>query len=137
MAEAYIIDAVRTPRGVGKPGKGALSHLHPQHLAATAVLADPVERPCGVVLRIAQTAIRIIAGASELDDGCHCTARNCSSHIAKIFFTHEHISFVAITKSLNRADYRGAGVLLRLLSRRPRPRPAPPCRTPRVSPAFC
>ena len=35
MAEAYIIDAVRTPRGVGKPGKGALSHLHPQKLAAT------------------------------------------------------------------------------------------------------
>ena len=26
MTEAYIIDAVRTPRGVGKPGKGALSH---------------------------------------------------------------------------------------------------------------
>ena len=23
MPEAYIIDAVRTPRGVGKPGKGA------------------------------------------------------------------------------------------------------------------
>ena len=35
MSEAYIIDAVRTPRGVGKPGKGALAHLHPQHLAAT------------------------------------------------------------------------------------------------------
>lgn len=35
MPEAYIIDAVRTPRGVGKPGKGALSHLHPQKLAAT------------------------------------------------------------------------------------------------------
>ncbi len=35
MTEAYIIDAVRTPRGIGKPGKGALSHLHPQHLAAT------------------------------------------------------------------------------------------------------
>jgi acetyl-CoA C-acetyltransferase len=34
MPEAYIIDAVRTPRGIGKPGKGALSHLHPQHLAA-------------------------------------------------------------------------------------------------------
>ncbi len=39
MAEAYIIDAVRTPRGVGKPGKGALSHLHPQHLAATVMKA--------------------------------------------------------------------------------------------------
>ncbi|MFN3371618.1 MAG: acetyl-CoA C-acetyltransferase, partial [Sphingomonadaceae bacterium] len=30
---------VRTPRGVGKPGKGALSHLHPQHLAATVLKA--------------------------------------------------------------------------------------------------
>src|SRR3546814_10492079 len=27
MTEAYIIDAVRTPRGIGKPGKGALSPL--------------------------------------------------------------------------------------------------------------
>ncbi len=35
MGDAYIIDAVRTPRGIGKMGKGALSHLHPQHLAAT------------------------------------------------------------------------------------------------------
>jgi len=35
MSEAYIIDAVRTPRGNGKPGKGALVNLHPQHLAAT------------------------------------------------------------------------------------------------------
>ena len=28
MAEAYIIDAVRTPRGIGKQGKGA-SRMHP------------------------------------------------------------------------------------------------------------
>src|ERR1700757_3030138 len=35
MSEAYIIDAVRTPRGIGKVGKGALAGLHPQHLAAT------------------------------------------------------------------------------------------------------
>ena len=39
MPKAYIIDAVRTPRGVGKPGKGALAHLHPQHLAATVLQA--------------------------------------------------------------------------------------------------
>ncbi len=39
MADAFIIDAVRTPRGIGKPGKGALSHLHPQHLAATVLAA--------------------------------------------------------------------------------------------------
>jgi acetyl-CoA C-acetyltransferase len=39
MTQALIIDAVRTPRGIGKPGKGALSHLHPQHLAATVLKA--------------------------------------------------------------------------------------------------
>jgi len=39
MAEAYIIDAVRTPRGIGKPGKGALAHLHPHHLGATVLKA--------------------------------------------------------------------------------------------------
>ena len=39
MNNAYIIDACRTPRGVGKVGKGALAHLHPQHLAATVLKA--------------------------------------------------------------------------------------------------
>jgi acetyl-CoA C-acetyltransferase len=39
MADAFIIDACRTPRGIGKPEKGALSHLHPQHVAATALRA--------------------------------------------------------------------------------------------------
>ncbi len=39
MAEAYIIDAVRTPRGIGKQGKGALAACHPQHLAATVMKA--------------------------------------------------------------------------------------------------
>ena len=38
MAEAYIIDTVRTPRSIGKMGKGALSTMHPEHLSA-AVLA--------------------------------------------------------------------------------------------------
>jgi len=39
MAEALIIDAVRTPRGVGKAGKGALSEIHPQQLGATVLRA--------------------------------------------------------------------------------------------------
>ena len=43
MADALIIDVCRTPRGIGKQGKGALAHLHPQHLGAT-VLAALVER---------------------------------------------------------------------------------------------
>src|SRR3977135_2027725 len=32
--EAYVLDAIRTPRGRGKAGKGALSGVHPQELLA-------------------------------------------------------------------------------------------------------
>jgi acetyl-CoA C-acetyltransferase len=32
--EAWIIDAVRSPRGIGKQGKGSLAHLHPQRVLA-------------------------------------------------------------------------------------------------------
>jgi acetyl-CoA C-acetyltransferase len=39
MPEAFIIDACRTPRGIGKVGKGALAEEHPQHLAATVLKA--------------------------------------------------------------------------------------------------
>jgi acetyl-CoA C-acetyltransferase len=39
MPEALIIDAARTPRGIGKVGKGALADAHPQHLAATVLAA--------------------------------------------------------------------------------------------------
>jgi len=39
MAEAWIIDACRTPRGIGKKGKGALADEHPQHLGATVLKA--------------------------------------------------------------------------------------------------
>ncbi|WP_334127558.1 acetyl-CoA C-acetyltransferase [Sneathiella sp.] len=43
MSEAYIIDACRTPRGIGKVGKGSLAHIHPQQLGA-AVLKALAER---------------------------------------------------------------------------------------------
>ncbi|MEZ5572631.1 MAG: acetyl-CoA C-acetyltransferase [Halioglobus sp.] len=39
MSEAWIIDACRTPRGIGKKGKGALAEQHPQHLGATVLRA--------------------------------------------------------------------------------------------------
>jgi acetyl-CoA C-acetyltransferase len=39
MADALIIDACRTPRGIGKQGKGALTHLHPGHLGSTVLKA--------------------------------------------------------------------------------------------------
>ena len=41
--EAWIIDAVRSPRGIGKKDKGALSHIHPQKVLGQ-VLNGLVER---------------------------------------------------------------------------------------------
>jgi acetyl-CoA C-acetyltransferase len=43
LTEAWIIDAVRTPRGLGKVGNGSLAHLHTQRLGAT-VLRSIVDR---------------------------------------------------------------------------------------------
>lgn len=43
MTDALIIDACRTPRGIGKQNKGALADMHPQHLGA-AVLKALAER---------------------------------------------------------------------------------------------
>ena len=43
MTEAWIIDACRTPRGIGKAGKGALAGIHPQQLGAS-VLKSIAER---------------------------------------------------------------------------------------------
>jgi acetyl-CoA C-acetyltransferase len=43
MTEAWIIDTCRTPRGIGRVGKGALADMHPQHLGAT-VLGALAER---------------------------------------------------------------------------------------------
>ncbi len=39
MSEAWIIDACRSPRGIGKKGKGALADQHPHHLGATVLRA--------------------------------------------------------------------------------------------------
>jgi acetyl-CoA C-acetyltransferase len=44
MSTAWILDAVRTPRGRGKAGKGALSAIHPQALVAQTLQAL-VKRP--------------------------------------------------------------------------------------------
>ena len=39
MSDAFIIDACRTPRGIGKFPKGALSQIHPQRLGSTVLKA--------------------------------------------------------------------------------------------------
>jgi acetyl-CoA C-acetyltransferase len=45
MTTSYILDAVRTPRGRGKAGKGALSALHPQELLAQTLRALVARAP--------------------------------------------------------------------------------------------
>jgi acetyl-CoA acyltransferase len=37
MSDAVIVEAVRTPVGIGKPGKGELSGIHPVDLSATVI----------------------------------------------------------------------------------------------------
>jgi acetyl-CoA C-acetyltransferase len=54
MADVFIIDAVRTPRGRGKAGKGALSGLHPQVLLAQAL--NHLAKRSGVTRRTSRTS---------------------------------------------------------------------------------
>jgi acetyl-CoA C-acetyltransferase len=39
MSTSYVIHAMRTPHGRGKPGKGSLSRIHPQELFAQLLTA--------------------------------------------------------------------------------------------------
>jgi acetyl-CoA C-acetyltransferase len=39
VKEAWIVDAVHTPRGIGKVGKGALANIHPQRILSTVLKA--------------------------------------------------------------------------------------------------
>lgn len=43
MPDVWIIDAARTPRAIGKPGRGAYGEIHPQHLLSS-VLRTLAER---------------------------------------------------------------------------------------------
>lgn len=69
MTTAYIIDACRTPRGIGKAGKGSLAHLHPQHLGSTVLkaLAERNDLDTGAVDDVVWgTASQITKQASDL-----------------------------------------------------------------------
>ncbi|HEX5727251.1 MAG TPA: acetyl-CoA C-acyltransferase, partial [Longimicrobiaceae bacterium] len=71
MPEAYIIDAVRTPRGRGKKGKGSLTEIHPQEL-----LAQTLER----------LAERTGIDRGEVDDvvvGCVSQAGEQGANVAR------------------------------------------------------
>lgn len=64
MGIAYILDAVRTPRGRGKPGKGALSGIHPQELLAQ-VLIHLAERTGIETKEVEDVIIGCVSQAGE------------------------------------------------------------------------
>ena len=55
--EAWIIDTARSPRGVGKQGKGSLAHIHPQKVLGQVLngLRDRVKIETDGQLRTAHT----------------------------------------------------------------------------------
>ena len=69
---AYIYDAVRTPRGRGRPGKGALSGIHPQQLVATLLQALP-ERGAFEPAEIDDVVLGCV---SQVGEQGACIARN-------------------------------------------------------------
>ena len=87
MSEAYILDAVRIPRAIGKLGKGAYSGMHPQHLAATVLKA--IQERNGFDTKDVQDVIWGCAGGmgkqggsmgrmAALDAGYDVTVSGCS-----------------------------------------------------------
>jgi acetyl-CoA C-acetyltransferase len=71
MREAWIIDAVRTPRGKGKMDVGALTKIHPQELLATTLRALRERNPIDV---------------KEVDDvvvGCVSEVKDQGANIAR------------------------------------------------------
>jgi acetyl-CoA C-acetyltransferase len=72
MAEVFIYDVVRTPRGRGKAGKGGLSQLHPQELVAQSLnhLADRLRLDKGLVDDVSLGCV------TQVKEQGACIARN-------------------------------------------------------------
>jgi acetyl-CoA C-acetyltransferase len=72
MADVYIYGAMRTPRGRGKAGKGALSGIHPQE-----ILAQTLNRLAEVTgLDKAQVEDVVVGCVTQVREQGACIARN-------------------------------------------------------------
>jgi len=96
MTEAFIVDAVRTPRGRGKAGKGALSGIHPQEL-------------------LAQTLVELVrrtgARAEDLEDvvvGCVSEVKEQGANLARNAVLAAGLPDVVTGVTLNR--FCGSGL---------------------------
>jgi acetyl-CoA C-acetyltransferase len=72
MPDAFIIDAVRTPRGRGKAGKGALSGIHPQELLAQTL--NQLAKRTGLKKQDVEDVV--IGCVSQAKEQGACIARN-------------------------------------------------------------
>jgi acetyl-CoA C-acetyltransferase len=72
MAAAWIIDALRTPRGRGKPGAGALSGVHPQELLAPTL--EEIARRNDLVREDVEDVV--VGCVSQAKEQGACIARN-------------------------------------------------------------
>ena len=72
MADVYIYDVLRTPRGRGKAGKGGLSHLHPQELLAQTLnhMAERLKLDRSLVDDVSMGCV------SQVKEQGSCIARN-------------------------------------------------------------
>jgi acetyl-CoA C-acetyltransferase len=96
MSDAYIIDAVRTPRGIGKAGKGSLSHFHSGRL-----LAKVLE----------QVQIRNDLNTEEVDDvvvGCSSQVGNQGACVGRMAALDAGWSTKACAVTLDR--FCGSGI---------------------------
>ncbi|MGE3548008.1 MAG: acetyl-CoA C-acyltransferase, partial [Kofleriaceae bacterium] len=71
MADVFIYDVVRTPRGRGKAGKGGLSNVHPQELVAQTLnhMADRLKLDNSTIEDVALGCV------SQVQEQAACIAR--------------------------------------------------------------
>jgi acetyl-CoA C-acetyltransferase len=140
MVDALIIDACRTPRGVGKAGKGALSGIHPQQLGATvlrALAADVDDIIWGTSAQVAQQSgdlgrmaaldagYDVRASGVTLDRFCGSGITSVNMAAASIMSAAEDLVIAGGTEMMSMEGRRGQGPMmmdsgnLRLRARHP------------------
>jgi len=121
MTDAWIIDACRTPRGIGKIGKGALAGMHAQHVTSTVLAAlakrnDLVTADVDDILwgsithrslhpRLAalDAGFDPVVGGATLDRACGASLTTVSLAAASIIAGHMQLAIAGGTEMMSQA----------------------------------
>jgi acetyl-CoA C-acetyltransferase len=127
MTEALIIDACRTPRGIGKVGKGALAEMHPQHLTANVLSAiakrndlntadvddilwgSTFHRSFHPRLSALDAGYDPIVGGATLDRACGSSLTTVSLAAASVVAGHMQLVIAGGTDMMSTAGAGGSG----------------------------